>query len=36
MRQEAIVCFQRALQVRPDLAMAYGVCYAITSFTCLF
>lgn len=24
MRQEAIVCFQRALQVRPDFAMAYG------------
>lgn len=24
MPQEAIVCYQRALQVRPDYAMAYG------------
>lgn len=24
MPQEAIVCYQRALQVRPDYAMAFG------------
>lgn len=24
MPQEAILCYQRALQIRPDYAMAYG------------
>lgn len=29
MPQEAIGCYQRALQVRPDYVVAYGECFQI-------
>jgi hypothetical protein len=31
MLQEAIACYQRALQARPDYAMAYGTQFSLLS-----